>query len=31
VLCLAPHEGLGVSDHQLRERHEEQINRFRQA
>jgi crotonyl-CoA reductase len=31
VLCLAPHEGLGVSDHQRRERHEEQINRFRQA
>jgi crotonyl-CoA reductase len=31
VLCLAPHEGLGVSEHQRRERHEEQINRFRQA
>jgi crotonyl-CoA reductase len=31
VLCLAPREGLGVSDHQLRERHEEQINRFRQV
>jgi crotonyl-CoA reductase len=26
VLCLAPHEGLGVSDHQRRARHEEQIN-----
>jgi crotonyl-CoA reductase len=31
VLCLAPHEGLGVSDHPRRARHEEQINRFRQA
>jgi crotonyl-CoA reductase len=31
VLCLAPHEGLGVSDHPHRARHEDQINRFRQA
>ena len=31
VLGLAPHEGLGVSDHQRRARHEEQINRFRVA
>jgi crotonyl-CoA reductase len=29
VLCLAPSEGLGVSDDQLRERLAEQINRFR--
>jgi crotonyl-CoA reductase len=31
VLCLAPREGLGVSDHQRRERHAEEINRFRQV
>jgi len=29
VLCLAPEEGLGVRDPQLRERHERAINRFR--
>jgi crotonyl-CoA reductase len=29
VLCLAPHEGLGVRDPQLRGRHQTQINRFR--
>ena len=29
VLCLAPQEGLGVCDEQLRARHLEQINRFR--
>ncbi|HEX4431112.1 MAG TPA: zinc-binding dehydrogenase, partial [Frankiaceae bacterium] len=29
VLCLAPEEGLGVSDAQLRERHLTEINRFR--
>jgi len=29
VLCLAPREGLGVRDHQLRDRHLSQINRFR--
>ncbi|CAN5235374.1 crotonyl-CoA carboxylase/reductase [soil metagenome] len=29
VLCLAPHEGLGVRDGQLRERLEPEINRFR--
>ncbi len=29
VLCLAPEEGLGVRDPQLRERHLEAINRFR--
>jgi crotonyl-CoA reductase len=29
VLCLAPREGLGVRDHDLRERHIEGINRFR--
>ncbi|WP_375479580.1 crotonyl-CoA carboxylase/reductase [uncultured Jatrophihabitans sp.] len=29
VLCLAPEEGLGVRDHELRERHLEAINRFR--
>ena len=29
VLCLAPHEGLGVRDHLLRERHLTEINRFR--
>ena len=31
VLCLAPREGLGVSDNQRRERHAEQINRFPEA
>ena len=29
VLCLAPHEGLGVRDHLLREKHLAEINRFR--
>jgi crotonyl-CoA reductase len=29
VLCLAPHEGLGVRDHEMRDRHLEAINRFR--
>jgi crotonyl-CoA reductase len=29
VLCLAPQEGLGVRDEQLRARHLEQINAFR--
>ena len=29
VLCLAPEEGLGVRDPQMRERHLEAINRFR--
>ncbi len=29
VLCLAPEEGLGVSDQEMRERHLDQINRFR--
>jgi crotonyl-CoA reductase len=29
VLCLAPEEGLGVRDHELRSRHETAINRFR--
>ncbi|MGW2686720.1 crotonyl-CoA carboxylase/reductase [Streptomyces sp. NPDC001414] len=29
VLCLAPSEGLGVTDPELRERHEPAINRFR--
>ncbi|WP_024806373.1 crotonyl-CoA carboxylase/reductase [Nocardia sp. BMG51109] len=29
VLCLAPHEGLGVRDAELRERHLPAINRFR--
>jgi crotonyl-CoA reductase len=31
VLCLAPTEGLGVRDHERRERHLEAINRFRGA
>ncbi|MDQ3422236.1 MAG: crotonyl-CoA carboxylase/reductase [Actinomycetota bacterium] len=31
VLCLAPEEGLGVSDTALRRRHVEAINRFRGA
>jgi crotonyl-CoA reductase len=29
VLCLAPEEGLGVRDAELRARHETAINRFR--
>jgi len=29
VLCLAPEEGLGVSDPDLRSQHEAAINRFR--
>lgn len=29
VLCLAPEEGLGVTDHEKRERHAEAIGRFR--
>ncbi len=29
VLCLAPEEGLGVLDHEMRERHLDAINRFR--
>jgi len=29
VLCLAPSEGLGVTDPELRARHEQAINRFR--
>ncbi len=29
VLCLAPEEGLGIRDHELRSRHETAINRFR--
>jgi crotonyl-CoA reductase len=29
VLCLAPQEGLGVRDRQLRDRYQTQINRFR--
>jgi len=29
VLCLAPEEGLGVRDHELRAKHLDQINRFR--
>ena len=29
VLCLSPEEGLGVTDHQLRDRLDSQINRFR--
>jgi crotonyl-CoA reductase len=29
VLCLAPQEGLGVRDDQLRAKHIDQINRFR--
>jgi crotonyl-CoA reductase len=29
VLCLAPDEGLGVTDPELREQHIEDINRFR--
>ncbi len=29
VLCLAPEEGLGVLDEQMREQHLDAINRFR--
>jgi crotonyl-CoA reductase len=29
VLCLAPEEGLGVRDHELRSKHQDAINRFR--
>jgi crotonyl-CoA reductase len=29
VLCLAPEEGLGIRDQELRARHETAINRFR--
>ncbi|MEO5852927.1 MAG: crotonyl-CoA carboxylase/reductase [Nocardioides sp.] len=29
VLCLAPEEGLGVRDHEMRDQHLEAINRFR--
>ncbi|MFC5286271.1 crotonyl-CoA carboxylase/reductase [Actinokineospora guangxiensis] len=29
VLCLAPEEGLGVRDHEMRARHIDKINRFR--
>ena len=29
VLCLAPEEGLGVRDHEMRAKHLEEINRFR--
>jgi crotonyl-CoA reductase len=28
-MCLAPEEGLGVRDPELRARHESSINRFR--
>jgi crotonyl-CoA reductase len=31
VLCLAPTEGLGVRDRELRARHEQAINRFRNS
>jgi crotonyl-CoA reductase len=31
VLCLAPREGLGVRNHELREKHLDEINRFRDA
>ena len=31
VLCLAPTEGLGVTDPQLRARHLDEINRFRES
>jgi crotonyl-CoA reductase len=31
VLCLAPAEGLGVRDHEMRAKHLDQINRFRGA
>jgi len=29
VLCLAPHEGLDVREHLLRDKHLTEINRFR--
>ncbi len=29
ILCLSPQEGLGVRDHELREKHLTEINRFR--
>ena len=29
VLCLAPEEGLGVRDEEMRSRHLDAINRFR--
>ena len=29
VLCLAPEDGLGVRDPELRAEHEDEINRFR--
>ena len=29
VLCLAPEEGLGVRDHEMRAKHVDAINRFR--
>ncbi|MFN8189986.1 MAG: crotonyl-CoA carboxylase/reductase [Nocardioidaceae bacterium] len=29
VLCLAPEEGLGVRNHEMRDKHLEEINRFR--
>ncbi len=29
MLCLAPEEGLGVTNPELRERHLTEINRFR--
>ena len=29
ILCLAPQEGLGVRDHELRDKHLTEINRFR--
>jgi crotonyl-CoA reductase len=31
VLCLAPEEGLGIRDSVMRDRHLDQINRFRGA
>jgi crotonyl-CoA reductase len=31
VLCLAPEDGLGVRDHEMRERHLSAITRFRGA
>ena len=29
MLCLAPEDGLGIRDHELRAEHQDQINRFR--
>ena len=29
MLCLAPEDGLGISNPELRAEHEDQINRFR--